>query len=364
MINNHIDTSSCQKFEFKTHTFFIKEISHYISAYFTINDDIYSEMILSSRAFCFGDSIKETNQREMSRMLALYGILPNPEYVFKPSPIENERYLIYRFIKSIFQESNEKVYLFASDAEYRNFCLKNNLEYTEQEWFKRMYIDDSIKNAQEYFLQNSLIFQELYFPEGSSYSRELPSLHDALLEKKSYNFKSDFNEIYSILKINNITALYHFTDESNIELIKRSGGIYSNADLQKKGISPHYASSADSRSLDKSQGLDEYVRLSFTKSHPMMHTAMTCGRIRKPKIIEINPLIALMPNVLFSDRNALKNGAKIGSTHKDLSFVQFNIVLGSNSYLSMLEEQRMFYQAEILVKSRVGSEMFLNHDKL
>ena len=95
----------------------------------------------------------------------------------------------------------------------------------------------------------------------------------------------------------------------------------------------------------------------------MMHVAMTCGRIGRPKIIEINPLIALMPNVLFSDRNALKNGAKIGSTHKDLSFVQFGIIRDNNGYLSMSEEQRMFYQAEILVKSRVGSEMFLNlHD--
>ena len=364
MIDNRIDTNACQKFEFKTHSFFIKEISSYISAYFTINDNIYTEMSLSSRAFCFGNKIKETNQRELSRMLAIYGILPNPEFVFKPSPIENERYLIFRFIKSIFQDSNEKVYLFASDSEYRNFCIKNNLEHTEQEWFKRIYIQDSFKNAQDYLLKSSLIFQELYFPEGSSYSRELPSLHDAKLDKSSYNFKTDFNEIYTILKQNNITTLFHFTDESNIEPIKKSGAIYSNADLQRRGISPRYASSSDSRSMDKSQGLDEYVRLSFTKSHPMMHTAMTCGRIGRPKVIEINPLIALMPNVLFSDRNALRNGAKIGSTHKDLSCVQFDIVRGNNGYLSMLEEQRMFYQAEILVKGRVGSEMFLNLDKL
>lgn len=361
MIDNRINTSSCPKVEFKTHSFYTKQISNYLSAYFVINQDIYTEMILSSRAFCVGDSIQESNQRVMSKLL-FSETRTNTDYVFKPLPIENERYLIYRFIKSIFQDYSEKVYLFSSDTEYKDFCVKNNLEHIEQEWFKRVYIDDSINNAQDYLLKNSLIFQELYFPEDSPYSREFPSLHESKIITDSYDFKSDFNEIYNVLKSNNVTTLYHFTDESNIESIKKNGGLFSNADLQRRGISPRYSSSIDSRSMDKSQGLDEFIRLSFAKSHPMMHIAMTDGRIEKPKIIEINPLIALMPNVLFSDRNALKKGAKIGSTYRDLLNVQFDVVKGN--YLNMPENQKMFYQAEILVKGRLGSEMFLNFNKL
>lgn len=364
MIANEINLNSSHKLEFKTHTMYIQQISNYSAVYFVINSDIYNEMVLSSRAFCFGDSIMESNQRAVASLLATFGVQPNPDYVFNPSPIENERYLIFRFIKSIFQDSKEKVFLFESDTEYKRFCHENNLEYTKQEWFKRIYINDSTQNAQDYLLKSSLIFQELYFPEGTSYSREFPSLHEARITNNSHNFKPDFNEIYSILKRNNVVSFYHFTDESNIESIKKSGGLYSNSELLKKNISPRYASSSDSRSIDESTGLDKFVRLSLTRSHPMMHTAMTCGRIGKPKIIEINPLIALMPNVLFSDRNALRKGAKIGSTHNDLLNINFSLTKGNTSYLDMLDDEKMYYQAEILVKSRIGSEMFLNIDKL
>jgi hypothetical protein len=343
---------------------YMQQISNYYAVYFVINGDIFTEMALSSRTFCFGNSIMESNQRAIASLLGSFGVQPNPDYVFNPSPIENERYLIFRFIKSIFQDTKETVYLFESDTEYKTFCHKNNLEYGEQEWFKRMYINDSIQNVQGYLLKNSLVFQELYFPEGTSYSREFPSLHEAKSGNNSHNFKPDFNEIYSILKRNNVMTFYHFTDESNIVSIKKSGGLYSNSELQKKYISPRYASGGDSRSLDKSTGLDEYVRLSLTKSHPMMHTALTCGRIGRPKIIEINPLIALMPNVLFSDRNALRKGAKIGSTHNDLLNINFNLIQGNTSYLDMFDDEKMYYQAEILVKGRIGSEMFLNIDKL
>lgn len=364
MIDNNINLNTSQKLDFKTHKMYIQRISDFYAIYFVINSDIYDEMVLSSRAFCFGDSIKESNQRALMTLLSSYGVQPNPDYVFNPSPIENERYLIYRFIKSIFQDAKENVFLFESENDYRNFCHSNNLEFTKQEWFKRMYIRGSIENVQNYLLKESLIFQELYFPKDSSTSREFPTLHEAVNNNNSYNFKTDFNEIYSILKQKNISSFYHFTDESNINSIKQSGGLYSNSELQSKNISPRYASSSDSRSIDKSTGLDKYVRLSFTKSHPMMHTAMTCGRIGRPKIIEINPLIALMPDVLFSDRNALKKGAKIGSTHNDLLNINFDLVHGNKSYFDMYDDQKMYYQAEILVKGRIGSEMFLNIDKL
>ena len=91
---------------------------------------------------------------------------------------------------------------------------------------------------------------------------------------------------------------------------------------------------------------------------------MTAKWIR-PQIIEINPLIALMPDVYFSDRNALKVGANIGGGVNDILKVNFDIVLGSTAYYNLpTAEEKSLYQAEILVKNRIGPEMILNYDAL
>lgn len=360
MIANRINTNSSQKIEFKTHSFYFDKIGPFLSGYIVVNMSIYTEMQLSSRIFIGNTGFKGHNLHVLAEMLAQqYHIYPNPEYVFKTTPIENERYLIYRFLKSIFLGDERNLILFSDDDEYKLFCTNNNIEYTEQEWFKRFYINDDYTKALNYITQKSLEFQTLYFPESSAYSRVMPSLHEAKLLRETVQYKVDFNEIYEILKQHNITCLYHFTDYSNIASIIHSGAIYSQKELLNRRINPHYASSADSRDADKHRGSDNYVRLSFARTHPMMYTALTSGRISKPVILEINPLIALMPNVLFSDQNALKSTAQIGQSHNNLRNIHFDIIRRGN-YLNMSPEDRNYYQAEVLVPQRIGTEMLLN----
>lgn len=349
------------KIDFKTHTFRYQYDNGLLSIDVFINDAIYLEMQISSRACEFADTIKNHNNRVLLNALSFFGVEPNLEYLFKPTPIENERYLIYRFIKSIFQEDYQHLHQFSSDWEYRKFCAEANVQYESQVWFKRIYIDDTLNNALSYITKQSLIFQELYFPTSSSYF--CPSLHDVERHKNVYAFKNDFMKIFDIIRNNNINCLYHFTDKRNIQSIKQSGGLLSQEEIDGKNIYPIYSSSEDSRANDNRQGLSDYVRLSFVKGHPMMYTAMTCGRITSPRIIEINPLVLLLPGVLYSDRNALKNGAIIGSDAKALSNIQFNLF--SQNYLSLIDsDSRSHYQAEILVPKRVGCEFFLNFNDL
>lgn len=95
-----------------------------------------------------------------------------------------------------------------------------------------------------------------------------------------------------------------------------------------------------------------------------MYTSMTAKGIH-PQVIEINPLIALMPNVYFSDRNALKKGANIGGGASDLLKIDFEVVLGTTAYYNLpTVEKKTSYQAEILVKHRIGPEMILNYESL
>lgn len=345
--------------DFKTHSIVYSREGSFVKFMIIVNNHIYNEMVMSSRACDFGNSIKSQNNRMMLKLLMMMGREPNMDYMFKPIPIENERYLIYRFIKSIFQEENPNLYMFASDNDYKSFCREFNMPYNEQSWFKNIYIKDSYDNACSYVLQQSLIFQELYFPEKSN--KFIPTHHDVSNLKLRYSFKPDFNEIYNIIVENNI-ALYHFTDIRNIESIQREGFVYSQKELKSRTIQPHYASSADSRGMDVKQGLDGYVRLSFVKSHPMMHTAMTCGRISRPAILEINPLVLLLPGVLVSNKNALKNDASIGENADFLKQLRFDLF--SKDYLSLDGFSRSFYQAEVLVPNRIGNEYILNINKI
>lgn len=350
-----------EKSDFKTHTIKYTQEGKFVILEIIVNSDIYFEMEISSRACEFGNSLKEENNRQMLQMFSMFGVKPNLDYMFKPSPIENERYLIYRFSKSIFQDPYSNLYLFSSDSEYREFCLKANLQYESQVWFKRIYIEDSLEKALSYVLQQSIIFQDLYFPSDSN--KLTPTLYDVEICNKSYNFKPDFMRLYDIIKHENIKALYHFTDSRNIPSIKSSGNIFSQEEVKRNNLNAVYASSIDSRAKDASQGLSNFVRLSFVKSHPMMHTAMTCGRIHKPNILEINPLVILLPDVLISDQNALTNGAKIGKDAADLANIHFDLF--KSNYLSLNDAMsRSYYQAEILVPKKIGNEMILNYNEL
>lgn len=349
-----------EKREFKTHTINYTREGKFIIIQIIVNSDIYFEMQISSRACEFGDSLKEQNNRKMLEMFSMLGVTPNLDYMFKPSPIENERYLIYRFAKSIFQEPYSNLYQFSSDSEYKEFCLKANIQYESQVWFNRIYIEDSLEKALSYTLQQSIIFQDLYFPSESN--RVTPTLHDVEICHKSYNFKVDFMELYNIIKQRNIKALYHFTDSRNIPSIKTSGYILSQKEVIRNNLNVVYASSPDSRARDASQGLSDFVRLSFVKSHPMMYSAMTAYGI-KPKVLEINPLVILLPDVLISDQNALTKGANIGTSATDLANVHFNLF--ASHYLSLNDTMsKSYYQAEILVPKKIGNEMILNYSEL
>lgn len=361
MITNSINPSECERLEYRTHKFYAKRISKFTAAMCIVNDDVYLEMQVSSRMLIPDNTPHGQNVKMMTAMMAqMKGIEPKMEYIFSAVPIENERYLIHRYLKSIFfYEPSIKVITFKDDFEFKTFCSKYNLEYETQSWFNRVYIEDSHENAIAYLLRNSIRFQNLYFPEGKGYNTAIPSLHDIQMDFRNYQFKTDFFKIYEFFKRNNL-RLYHFTDRKNIESIRKCGGLYSNAELRIRGIKPHYASSDESRMNDKRAGLDNYVRLSFVPNHPMLHTALISGRITDPVVIEINPSIALMPNAKYSDRNALKRGARISGDFSNLLNIKTNLFKEGVSYFDLSLDDKSFFQAEVLVEKRIGSEMFLN----
>ena len=86
------------------------------------------------------------------------------------------------------------------------------------------------------------------------------------------NKRKNWEDYKAVLEKYGITKLYHFTDFDNLESIIQNGGLYSWADCDDKGIKISKPGGSDtSRSLDRRDGLQNYVRVSFTKKHPMMY---------------------------------------------------------------------------------------------
>lgn len=172
--------------------------------------------------------------------------------------------------------------------------------------------------------------------------------------------KSNWEDYKRILDEQHITKLYHFTDRDNLESIIKNGGLYSWADCADKNIIISKPGGGDlSRSLDRRDGLQHYVRVSFTRQHPMMYVAMNDGRISNPVILEIDPEVVYWQGARYADRNATRNGARVGDTLDDFKSIHFSTVKQRNHFDLDVDEQP-FYQAEVLVNHFIPLEAITN----
>lgn len=173
-------------------------------------------------------------------------------------------------------------------------------------------------------------------------------------------YKNNYDEFKKLIEQHHITTLYHFTDRENLESIIKNGGLYSWADCEQKGISiSKPGGSLDSRNLDKRGNLQNFVRVSFVREHPMMYVAMNDGRISNPVVLEIDPEVIYWQDSLYADRNATKNGALVGSSIDDFSQLHFNSFKAKKHFDLDADEQK-FYQAEVLVKNHIPLQFIKN----
>ena len=171
---------------------------------------------------------------------------------------------------------------------------------------------------------------------------------------ESRPLKDNYQVLARLIKEKRITCLYHFTDMVNVDSIRRNGGLYSWKSCQRKGIYiPSPGSDNLSRNLDDRKNLGDYVRLSYNPRQPMLYVAHNEGRINTPVILKIDPVVMLWRSTLFSNINAAANAALIGPDVNDFLAVKTYIAL-SNDWTT--QEEKGFFQAEVLVKSHIPLE--------
>jgi hypothetical protein len=180
-----------------------------------------------------------------------------------------------------------------------------------------------------------------------------------ILIDKLINKRKDWDKFRIVLDKWGITKLYHFTDAVNIPSIKKNGGIFSyeyclenNIHIQRRG------GNELSTMLDAEKNLQNYVRLSFVKEHPMLHVAKNDGRIVNPKIIEISLDIIYLNDNLFSNQNAAKKDVVADNTFEIFNSIKFNIF--NKKYVELSSSEKSFYQAEVLVLKKVPLKYITN----
>ena len=172
--------------------------------------------------------------------------------------------------------------------------------------------------------------------------------------------KSNWQEFKAVLDEQKIAKLYHFTDRENLDSIIKNGGLYSWGDCVEKGFAVARPGGSDaSHQIDKRYGLQKYVRVSFTREHPMMYVAMGDGRISNPVVLEIDLDVIYGENTMYADRNAAKNGMNVGGTLDDFKKIHFQSVK-ARKHFDLPEEEQMFFQAEVLVKNFIPLEYIKN----
>lgn len=177
---------------------------------------------------------------------------------------------------------------------------------------------------------------------------------------KLYNQrKRDCNLISKYLKEIGITCFYHFTDRLNIDSIKVNGGLFSWYYCKQNNISiTKPGGDLVSRNGDIKYKLQDFVRLSFCKEHPMQYICKKDGRIQDPVILEISIEVAELETTLFSNMNAVCKNHEIGD---NLSFLRkINYKLFNKNYFYLSDSEKKEYQAEILVQTWVPIKFIKN----
>lgn len=169
--------------------------------------------------------------------------------------------------------------------------------------------------------------------------------------------REDWKRFQDHLERYGVRALYHFTDRSNLESIRENGGLYSWRACDAQGITvPCPGGDLLSRRLDERRMLGDYVRLSFTREHPMMYYAMRQGRIRRPVLLEIDPAVIFWASTLFCGVNATQTGAWIGGGFEDFRTIDIPFALGG-AWSTPDEKSRL--QAEVLVRRHIPLHMIM-----
>jgi hypothetical protein len=154
-------------------------------------------------------------------------------------------------------------------------------------------------------------------------------------------------------------SVYHFTDAKNIPSIAQHG-ILSKKEASRRGIVVAMRGGNQwSNDADIMKGLEDYVNLCFTMSHPMCHIAHMDGRIPNPLYLPISADVLEIPGVKITLAVANKSGTKLLDVEDGLSQLDLDVLYTRTNWSDPAIQARLTAseKCEILVPKVVPVEL-------
>lgn len=149
-----------------------------------------------------------------------------------------------------------------------------------------------------------------------------------------------------------VSAVWHFTDQRNMESIRKQGGILSYAETVRRKIEiPAPGGNQWSHDADKRVNVDDFVHLAFLKDHPMLFHAKKEGRIEKPVWLKIDIRVLDTPGTMYTAEVANKAGVNQLSAIDAIKSIDLEIILGRSDWKDpkIQERRRNALKSQILV---------------
>lgn len=153
-----------------------------------------------------------------------------------------------------------------------------------------------------------------------------------------------------------IKSIWHFTDRSNLESIKKYG-LLSLENIERRGIDvPCFGANELSHRLDRRKGIDKYVHLSFITEHPMHYAKKRDGLIPNPIWLEIDAVVLLENETIFSNNIANQNGVKFHHINTLATHVDMEALWGKSNEndANMQRRKKSAIRGEIMVKNQIN----------
>ncbi len=131
----------------------------------------------------------------------------------------------------------------------------------------------------------------------------------------------------TILDTYKIDGVWHFTDRSNLELIKKHQGLLSLAEAKRRHVEiPVPGGNQWSHDADRRKSVHKYVHLAFVDDHPMLFRAKQEGRIPDPIWLKIRPSVLLGEGVRFCSDVSNKSGVAILNAEEAKEQIDFEVL--------------------------------------
>lgn len=159
-------------------------------------------------------------------------------------------------------------------------------------------------------------------------------------------------------------VIWHFTDRSNIDLIREHNGLLSLGELERRGVNIPIPGGNDwSHNADRIKGVQEYVHLTFVDDHPMLFTAKRKRSIPDPIWLKIDSSILLEDNVRYTAEVSNKTGVPILLPEEAKNEIDFEVLFTHKDWKdpAIQARRKAALKSEILIPDFVPNIKILGY---